>query len=58
MLDNTEHNKPKLCIDCIYCRTKLEKYYCLFDKFFKDKYTDIVLYVPEDFNCENWEGDD
>lgn len=51
-------NKFQLCIDCMYCRTKNLKYFCLFDKFYKDNLCDIMLYTPDDFECENFEGDD
>ena len=58
MLENMGLIKPKICIDCVYCRTKDLKYFCLFGKFFKNNYNDIILYTPDDYNCENWEGDD
>jgi hypothetical protein len=47
--------KPRLCIDCIYCKTKKDKYYCKLEKFYKNSYLDIVLYTPEDFDCSDWE---
>jgi hypothetical protein len=56
--NNTQEDKILLCIDCIYCRTKNLKYYCLFGKFYKNNFSDIMLFVPEDFDCESWEEDE
>ena len=54
----SEHTgQTKICIDCIYCRTKDLKYFCLFGKFYKDNFADIILFTPDDFNCEDWEDD-
>jgi hypothetical protein len=58
MLDNMEQSKSLLCIDCMYCRTKDLKYYCMFGRFHRNSLAEIILFTPDDFNCECWEGDD
>ena len=51
--------KPiRLCIDCLHCKTKQGKYYCIFEKFYKNSLAEIMLFVPDDFSCEDWEGDE
>lgn len=56
--ENTDKTDPRLCIDCIYCRTKNQKYFCLFENFYKNLFADILLLTPEDFDCENFEDDE
>ena len=48
----------KLCIDCVYCRTRTLKYYCLFEKFYKNNLSDIMLFTPDDFECDEFECDE
>ena len=47
-----------LCIDCMYCRTQNLKYYCMFGKFHRNSFAEIALFTPDDFSCEDHEGDD
>jgi hypothetical protein len=48
----------RLCVDCFNCRTKGGKYYCILGHFFKNSQSDIMIYTPEDFGCNEWEDDE
>lgn len=56
MLENTA--LIKLCVDCMHCKTRLGKYYCSFERFYKNSYIEIILFTPEDHDCADWEGDE
>jgi hypothetical protein len=48
-------NENKLCIDCFFCKTKNDQYYCSMNKFLKGSLEEIVQFTPYDFDCEWWE---
>lgn len=51
-------DKEKLCVFCMNCRTKNEIVFCSIGKFMDKKLDQILLYVPEEFDCENFEPDE
>jgi len=50
--------EEKMCKMCLNCRTKNHVVFCSIGHFVDKTIEAIDLYVPEDFNCEEFESDD
>jgi hypothetical protein len=48
----------KLCRDCLKCKIYRQYVRCDEGKFTNLTEIDIIDYIPEDFDCDLWEGDD
>ena len=51
-------DNEKLCVNCLGCRIKNEVVFCSGGKFIDKTLDEIMLYVPEDFDCEDFESDE
>ena len=48
----------EMCKNCMHCRIKFGIVFCSLGHFADKKLEAIDLYVPEDFDCEEFESDD
>ena len=47
--------KIRLCVDCFNCKTKNGSVYCKIGVWKEDDNEKSILYIPEQFNCKEWE---
>ena len=48
-------DNEKMCVNCMNCRMKNAIVFCSIGKFMNKTLDEIMLYVPEDFDCEDFE---
>ena len=51
-------DNEKLCVNCMNCRIKNEMVFCSTGEFKSKTLEEVMLYVPEDFDCEYFESDE
>ena len=49
---NIDYN---ICLNCFNCKTKLDEIYCI-KGHFKEKKTKQITYIPQDFDCSEYDG--
>ena len=48
------NDEQRLCIECYHCKIKRDDIYCKFGAW-KEKLPKIITYVPQDFDCPEFE---